>query len=395
MRLVFVHDHRFVRGAGGVVYTGGSFPAVTWERYLRHFEEVVVVAREGEAPAGDWRLARADADGVRFELVGGQEGVRLFSPSKRLAEVLDRELSQADALLAMLPSQLAHFALVNARARGLPFGVEVVGCAWDSYSHHGDAAARAFAPIAYDRQRRALRLAPLALYVTRQFLQRRYPCSGYTNYASNVEIEPMDEAGRRARQERLEELAQGRQPRFGTIGSLRVRYKGLQVVIAALARLRADGLDVIYTVLGGGDPAPYRALAEKLGVADLVGFAGTREPGHGVARWLDDIDVHIQPSFQEGLPRATVEAMNRGAGCLGSTAGGLPELLPPDRMHQPGEVAKLAQDIADLVRMPSRIEAISTVDLQTVQDFYPDVLEARRDEVFSRLRHLARRSKRG
>jgi glycosyltransferase involved in cell wall biosynthesis len=394
MRLVFVHDHRFIGGADDTVYTGGSLPAATWERYLRHFDEVVVVARQGGPTADEWRVARSNMAGVRFELVDGQEGVRLFSQSRRLAEALDRELSQADALLAMLPSQLGHFALLNARARGLPFAVEAVGCAWESYSHHGNVAARAFAPVAYQRQRRALRLAPLALYVTRQFLQRRYPCSGYTNYASNVEIEPMDEAGRRARQERLSELAQGRQPRFGTVGSLRVRYKGLQVVIAALARLRARGLVASYTVLGAGDPSPYRALAEKLGVGDLVDFAGTREPGHGVARWLDDIDVHIQPSYQEGLPRATVEAMNRGVGCLGSTAGGLPELLPPDRMHLPGEVGKLAQDIAELVKEPSRIAEISRIDLQTVQDFYPAVLQARRDEVFSRLRDLAERRKR-
>ena len=390
MRLVFVHDHRFIRGENGTVFTGGSFPSATWERYLRHFDEVVVIGRDGGKAEPDSTLARADASKVRFELIGGMEGsLPLLQGNGALDATLDRELDQADALLAMLPSQLTLRAIRKARARGIPFAAEVIGCAWDSYFNHGDLAARAYAPFGYRQQRRALRLAPLALYVTREFLQKRYPCPGYTNYASNVEIEPMDDAGHRARAERLRKIADGASPRFGTVGSLRVRYKGYQIAIPALARLRAQGLDVNYSILGPGDPAAYRALAEKHGVADLVEFAGVRPAGRGVAQWLDEIDVHMQPSFQEGLPRATVEAMNRGAACMGSTTGGLPELLSPDRMHRPGDVATLARHIGQMATDPRRIAATSETDLKTVEDFFPKPLEGRRDEVFSRLRRLA------
>jgi glycosyltransferase involved in cell wall biosynthesis len=389
MRILFVHDHRFIRGKGNVMYTGGSFPSATWERYLRHFDDVVVVGRDGGTARLKDNLARADAPNVRFELVEGQEGSRLFFSSRALDDVLERELAHADALLAMLPSQLALRAISKAVRRGIPFAAEVIGCAWDSYFNYGNLAGRAYAPIAFRRQQRALRLAPLALYVTREFLQRRYPCSGYTNYASNVEIEPMDKAGHAARSKRLAELAAGRRPRFGTVGSLRVRYKGYQIAIPALAKLRREGLDVHYSILGSGDPAPYRAIAERHGVADLVEFAGVRPPGRGVAEWLDDIDVHMQPSYQEGLPRATVEAMNRGAACMGSTTGGLPELLSPDRMHRPGDVDALARDIRLMATNPARIAETSQTDLQTVRDFFPDALQRRRDEVFSRLRRLA------
>ena len=46
-----------------------------------------------------------------------------------------------------------------------------------------------------------------------------------------------------------------------------------------------------------------------------------------VFEWLDGIDVYVQPSRTEGLPRALVEAMSRGLPCLGSQVGGIPELL--------------------------------------------------------------------
>jgi glycosyltransferase involved in cell wall biosynthesis len=50
-------------------------------------------------------------------------------------------------------------------------------------------------------------------------------------------------------------------------------------------------------------------------------------PHDEVFDWLDTIDIYVQPSKQEGLPRAQIEAMSRGVPSFGSKAGGIPELL--------------------------------------------------------------------
>ena len=51
-------------------------------------------------------------------------------------------------------------------------------------------------------------------------------------------------------------------------------------------------------------------------------------PHEKVFAWLkNDIDVYIQPSLQEGLPRALIEAMSVGLPCIGSDVAGIPELL--------------------------------------------------------------------
>ena len=42
---------------------------------------------------------------------------------------------------------------------------------------------------------------------------------------------------------------------------------------------------------------------------------------------MDNIDIYLQPSYTEGLPRALVEAMSRALPCIGSNVGGIPELL--------------------------------------------------------------------
>ena len=53
-------------------------------------------------------------------------------------------------------------------------------------------------------------------------------------------------------------------------------------------------------------------------------------PHNEVFEWLDTIDIYAQPSRQEGLPRALIEAMSRGLPAFGARTGGIPELLEPD-----------------------------------------------------------------
>lgn len=386
MRLLFVHDHRFLHGPDGAVHTVGSFPRSVWDRYLRHFSEIVVVARDGGAlPAGS-DLARSDTPGVRFALVGGYSLVqRLLGTSGEARAVLSREMAGCDAVLVRVPSDLGNLAAVIARARKLPWAGEAVGCAWDGYGNHGNLMSRAYAPLAMRRMRQVAATAGQMLYVTRDFLQRRYPGPADSVGVSDVEIEPLDQAQQAARATRLRQLADGRPPVFGTVASLRVMSKGIQDAIPAIAMLKAQGLYVEYRVLGAGNREPWIARAQAAGVADRVMFDGTRPSGDGVRAWLDGIDVHLQPSYQEGLPRATVEAMSRGCACGGSTAGGLPELLPPDRLHRPGDIAAIAALIARFRQDPAFTRSAAKADMVTSASYLPTTLEEVRDGFYCRL----------
>jgi len=400
MRLLFAHDHRFFRGADGEVYSTGCLPATAWTRYLEHFDEVRVIAREEGLAADDARLALASEKGVDFLFLPNLSSLhQLLFRSPELDKRLSSEIEAADAVVARVPSEIGLLAIHHARRLGKPYAVEVVGCAWDGSFNHGTLSGRLYAPLAFLRMSRAVATAPLALYVTSAWLQRRYPTAGKAWNASNVELLPLDQQAADKRRDRLKSQKAGRQPVLGTIASLRIKSKGIQTAFAALAQLRKEGINLSYRILGTGSPEPWQRLAEQLGIADLVHFDGTRSAGEGVSAWLDEIDIHLQPSFQEGLPRSTIEAMSRGAACIGSTCGGLPELLPPERLHKPGDSAGLADRIRRLVSDPSLIIAASEADRDTARQFDPAELKARRSkiygELFKRAKGASPRGRRG
>lgn len=395
MRLLFAHDHRFLRGPHGTIHTVGSFPQSVWQRYLAHFHEVVVVARDGGAlPEGN-DLARSDTPGVRFALVSEYPLMqRLFELPGEARTILLREMAEADAVLVRLPSDLGNLAARIAMQRGMAWGGEAVGCAWDGYGNHGNFLSRAYAPVAMRRMQRVAAASDRMLYVTREFLQRRYPGPEDSVGVSDVEIVTLDDVMLQARQTRLEELREGRQPVFGTIASLRIMSKGVQDAIRAIAKMKAAGLRVEYRVLGAGDRDPWIARAASAGVAEQVRFDGTRASGNGVRSWLDGIDIHLQPSYQEGLPRATIEAMSRGCACTGSSAGGLPELLPPERIHAPGDVNALAALMRRFVREPEFVGRAAKQDLTTSLQYLPNAVNEKRDSFYRRLAEGVRATRR-
>jgi glycosyltransferase involved in cell wall biosynthesis len=389
MRLLFAHDHRFQRGPAQEVYTTGCLPAPAWDRYLQNFEELRVIARDDGMAPEDVRLARADAARVTFEFFPNLSSPRqLMLGSRTVDERMRSAVQEADAIVARLPSEIGLLAIKHARALGKPYAVEVVGCAWDGFLSIGPLTGRLYAPFAYLRNRNAIARAPMVLYVTSSWLQRRYPSSGHSASASNVALPSLDKEQRARRELRLAKLMAGDRPVLGTIGSLQVKYKGIQTAFKALARLRSAGLDLTYRIVGAGLIDPWQQLAHRLGVADLVHFDGTRSAGEDVFNWLDEIDIYLQPSLTEGLPRAMIEAMSRGAACLGSTRGGIPELLPPSRLHPPADATALAELIRRLATDPNAVAEASRADRETARQFDAEILEERRRDFFARLRAL-------
>ena len=80
----------------------------------------------------------------------------------------------------------------------------------------------------------------------------------------------------------------------------------------------------------------------------------------------------------EGLPRALIEAMARALPCIGSSVGGIPELLSPSEQVPPGEVDALSNKILEILGDRERCCRLSRENLQRARDYHVDALHPRR-----------------
>jgi colanic acid/amylovoran biosynthesis glycosyltransferase len=116
-----------------------------------------------------------------------------------------------------------------------------------------------------------------------------------------------------------------------TVGRL-TEKKGVHLALQALAQLK-DDLAFTYTIAGDGDQrAELEALTDALGLRPRVTFLGAVSQAR-VAQLLAAADVFVHPCVtakngdQEGLPLTIKEAMARGVPVVGSTHGGMGEMI--------------------------------------------------------------------
>ena len=333
MKLLFAHSVPFKRHEGQLYAL--TFNKQLWEsRYLPVFSQITVIGRDGgiitKEEAANMKLA--NADNVDFDLVPWKNLAlaKLFH-YRNFRERIKGAVSQCDCLIARVPSELSYMAIKEAKRQSKPYLVEVVGCAWDSLWNHSWKGKMAALP-SYFAMKRAVKEAQYAIYVTNEYLQQRYSCRGISIGCSDVTLKPIDDAILEKRISKIQNSTENIV--VGTTAAVNVHYKGQQHVIEALGILKSQGISNYgYQLVGSGDQSCLKTIAQKCGVLGQVKFLGSLSHER-VFEWLDNIDIYIQPSLTEGLPRSLVEAMSRGLPCLGSNAGGIPELLEHEHVFR-------------------------------------------------------------
>ena len=180
-----------------------------------------------------------------------------------------------------------------------PYLVEVVGCPWDSLWNYG-IKGKIIAPSLTFSMKKQVKNAEYVIYVTKHFLQERYPTKGKSTNCSNVEIVNVHE---NVLNKRIDHIAnKDGDIIIGTAAAVNVPYKGQQYIIRALGKLKKKGItNYRYQLAGGGDRSRLESIIRECNVEDQVEFIGvlTHEQ---IFEWLDSIDIYAQPSRQEGLP---------------------------------------------------------------------------------------------
>lgn len=148
--------------------------------------------------------------------------------------------------------------------------------------------------------------------------------------------------------------------RLGSLGRLH-QVKGYDVLLAALARLKAEGFTpparFEVTIAGdGAQGARLAALARESGLDNvrLPGFASDPRT------FLTDLHLYVQPSRAEGFCIAAHEAMLAGLPVIVSAVGEMPYTVAGQQFGMvvpPADVAALAEALADMLADPAALHA--------------------------------------
>jgi glycosyltransferase involved in cell wall biosynthesis len=123
-------------------------------------------------------------------------------------------------------------------------------------------------------------------------------------------------------------------------------------------------------------------MAGDLGIDDRVIFYGGL-PRSQVFNLLEDIDLYVQPSLTEGLPRALIEAMGHGCPAVASRVGGIPELIEDEFLFDPKSPRELADIIGFLISDPTVLCEQSDRNFQKAQRYHREVVSRSRRKFYA------------
>ena len=337
MEGLFIHDHKFPR-KNDKYYNSYGFDEEFFNRYLSIFNSLSVIGRNVELNSSpkDYKGEEVDPK-INFFTVSHLK--ELNNKETRIA--IRKKIIEADYLVIRLPSILGLFASYEAKKNNKPYIIEVVGCAWDAIANKG-VLNIVPATIITQLMKRAVRSAPYVVYVTEDFLEKRYPTTGKHIACSNVTLNAVREEDLQKRLERIESTNLDKKIVIGTCATIDVIYKGQQDVIEAISLLRNKGYDIEYQLVGGGNPAYLNSIAKKYNVENNVKIVGSLKH-EDVFKWLEQIDMYVHPSKQEGLSRAIIEAMSKGCPTFGANAGGISELIDSEYIFAKGNVQQICK----------------------------------------------------
>jgi glycosyltransferase involved in cell wall biosynthesis len=386
MNVVVTTEEHFDRTPDYRVWTSGPFSYPFWTRYLAVFDSVRILARVRNVPVPPPGFRLVSGPNVTFAGVPdylGPEQYLLRMAS--IAAATAKAVQNGDAVILRVPGRMGICVESRLRKMRRPYAVEVVG---DPYDVFAPGAVRhplrpLFRWLFDSNLRRQCAAACAAAYVTEYALQRRYPpgSEAFATHCSDVELPPAA----------FVDVPRTSMPngaaRLIFVGSLAQLYKAPDVLIDAVGDCVRNGLDIGLVLVGSGRyQAQVEARVLALGLGNRVQFRGHLTTPEAVRTELDQAHLFVLPSRVEGLPRAMIEAMARSLPCLGSTIGGIPELIPEEDLVPPGDAPALARKIHEVITDPVRMARMSARNLAKAQEYSDTILTGRRKNFYHHLR---------
>lgn len=361
MRLLYIADNGFSFHNGAYYYSRPN--AVNTAQYMKYFESICFIAR-----FSSYRETMLPIESKnKVHLVGRYD-------IKGLKRAMHEMQSVYDAVLVR-NGLLGCFAAKYAKQLGK---VLISYCGADPFEFQlsqGSIKGKLIAHYWRNLEKKKMMLGDYAHYCTR-VLYERYPCRCPYLICSNVSVST-DEIilGKR--------LRHIKEPhkiiKIGLIGQYNENdRKGITTVIKAMRNLEDN---YHFEVVGDGDSTRYSDILSKYNLKERVRFLGYYSEKSKINEWLDELDIYVQPSLSEGLPRATIEAMSRGIPVVASNVCGMIDILSEEYLIKPKDDWALAEKIRSFVE-PGAMERASKVNFAKASEYEETIRDEKLDAFY-------------
>ncbi|WP_341322768.1 glycosyltransferase family 4 protein [Solibacillus sp. FSL H8-0523] len=362
MKLAFITDNGFYENNGMNFFSIANLQHITTMN--NHFEEIIVVAQKTEF------------DGSNLELPSSNKLILVNRRGENLVQQIKRAVKDCDMVINFgFNGLIGQFFAKKYKKKSIFY---VGGCYYDIWRNIGSYKKYFLAPFLKVCFKKAIKRADYVQYVD-QYLIERYPPNKFAQIlvcpSARVSIN-YENLQRRLKKPIIKPY------KLGLIGYTHNKIKGIDTAIKAIALCNSD---VILEVVGRGDTTELEKLAISLDIELQVKFLGVMSDREQLFMWLNSLDLYLQPSLTEGLPRATLEAMSTGCPVISSSAGGLKTLVPEKQRIEYGDFKLMATKIDNVLANAEDYKTIVRETFEKAASYSFDKLDERRNYFYAQI----------
>jgi glycosyltransferase involved in cell wall biosynthesis len=155
------------------------------------------------------------------------------------------------------------------------------------------------------------------------------------------------------------------------------KAKGTFDLINVIAKNKESYRGRVKLIIGGnGEIQELMTLINNNHIEDIVEFLGWVDSNKKVAV-LNNTDVLILPSYNEGLPISILEAMSYGKAVIATRVGGIPEIVKQNMnglLVEPGNLVQIEQSINNFLEHPELVKKFGVISEQMAQKHMPHIV---------------------
>lgn len=384
MKTSFFHDCVFVIDEKKIYYTKGGLDYKKLNEYTKYFGNLTVFTRGRNIKIDDDKnkMTIASTSNVTFKSISKFNFISLWFGNVR--KEIRKTVQDSDFIIIRMPSFIGHIAIKECKKMKKNYLIEMVACPWDALWNYGKISKKIFAFPTYVLNKKDLKNAQNVIYVSEKFLQQRYPTKGNNIGCSDVVLQEIEEKSLERRLKKIENISNEQKLKLCTVANVELKYKGQEYVIKAIEKLKKKNINVEYYLAGGGNTSRLEKIINKYGLQKNVHILGGI-PHDKIFDLLDDIDIYIQPSLQEGLPRAVVEAMSRACPIIGSKTGGIPELISEKYIFRRKNVNDIVNLLESIMYSKEELKDMAIKNYEKSKKFENKLLTEKRNKFYKKI----------